>query len=381
MSIEKLCTQLIESESSQDTSDIFSNQPLVVRNMFRIGARMVPKSSSKYPLAQNILDALVCSEMEGMKIVSWNVNSINSGIFEEKGKTSKGKNIIRVPENGSALKQLLIDEDPDIICLQETQIQENFEKNYSIPGYYSYWNSSTAKKGYSGVVTFSKVKAKNVISRLEYLSDSDPLNLEGRIVITEFESFSLVNTYVPNTGRVSKDDEYLARRLRWDDAMYKLLDSNKNKKMIWCGDLNVARNMMDIHAGEMTKGKIKKAQESKLPPSKIKDLERRLKVAERETEKGGGAGYTLAERAGIEKILTLPYVDSYRKLYPEGFAFTYWPLTMPPFRKANNGWRIDYFIVPVGISNCIESIRVLRMLGVIGDSVPSDHGPLVIKFA
>ena len=369
--MENLCSKL---ESKLDVKETLHNTDFDTRSCLALLSPFVTKDMSTYNLAQKIISATRCST-QGKTIVSWNVDSLRSNILDPGGCVGKD----------SVFGKLLSMYNPDIVCLQETKLQEKMEEKFVFDGYHTYFSSSNVTLGYSGVAILSKEKPKFVNDNFETGIDIDnELINEGRIITAYYEGYAIINTYVPNTLRAfSKEgsyDYYISRRERWDAAMRIHLQKVKAKvgEVIWCGDLNVAMTMRDIYNGEKTMEVLKNSE--KYSKSKIKEYENRIKDAKNAFEHGGGAGLTLEERKGLQNILDDGFVDSFRELYQLDYGFTYWNRKIPPYRAADNGWRIDYFVTTPNLITCIESIQVLRMFGVDGKKVPSDHAPLVLKF-
>ena len=250
-----------------------------------------------------------------MKLISWNVNGIRACV-------NKG------------FSDFFKSADADIFCIQETkcqpgQIELNFE------GYQSYWNSAE-KKGYSGTAIFSK-KKPNAISYGIGIPEHDK---EGRVITLEFEKFYMVNIYTPNSKR---ELERLAYRQVWEDEIRKyLLQLNKTKPVIMCGDLNVAHEEIDL----------------KNPKSNR-----------------GNAGFTDEEREKITELLNAGFVDSFRYLYPDKVdAYSWWSY-MGRAREKNIGWRIDYFIVSKDIANKIQNAEIYPEI------MGSDHCPIGLEIS
>lgn len=249
-----------------------------------------------------------------MKLVSWNVNgiraSINKGFFE-------------------SMKDL----DPDIICVQETKAREDQVDLSSLYDYYSYWNSAN-KNGYSGTLILSKEKPINVVNDIGI----DHHDEEGRVIMAEYEKFYLVNIYTPNSQRGLARLDY---RMEWeDDFQDYLVNLNKTKPVILCGDLNVAHQEIDIEN----------------PKNNEKN-----------------AGFSIEERNKFSQLLNRGFIDSYRYLYPDKEkAYTWWSY-MFNSREKNIGWRIDYFILSDNIKDILKDAKIHS------DIYGSDHCPVSIE--
>ncbi len=252
-----------------------------------------------------------------MKLISWNVNGLRANI-------TKGF--------GTFFKQI----DADIFCIQETKMQkeqiditiQNIFKKYK-----QYWNSAL-KKGYSGTAVFSKKEPINVT----YGIGIEEHDKEGRIITLEFEKFFLVNCYTPNS---KKGLERLDYRMLWEDEIKKyLIKLDKIKPVIYCGDLNVAHEEIDL----------------KNPKTNRKS-----------------AGFTDEERNKMTELLKMGFTDTFRYLYPEKEnAYSWWSY-MSNAREKNVGWRIDYFIVSKSIEIQIQDSMIYsEVLG-------SDHCPIGLE--
>ena len=247
-----------------------------------------------------------------MKLISWNVNGIRACLnkgFSEFFKETKA----------------------DIFCLQETKCQpEQIELEFD--GYTSYWNSAE-KKGYSGTAVFTKKKPINVT----YGIGIEEHDKEGRIITLEFEKFFLITNYTPNAKRELERLEY---RMVWEDEIRKyLLELNKKKPVIMCGDLNVAHEEIDLKNPKTNKG---------------------------------NAGFTNEERGKMTELLNAGFTDSYRYLYPEKVEYSWWSY-MGHAREKNVGWRIDYFIVSNDFKEKIKDAKIYT------DILGSDHCPIGLE--
>ena len=249
-----------------------------------------------------------------MKLISWNVNGLRAVI-------NKG------------FKEFFENIDADIFCIQETKMQEeqiDIEIQDIFKNYNSYWNSAV-KKGYSGTAVFTKKKPLKVT----YGIGKEEHDQEGRVITLEYDNFFLVNCYTPNSKR---ELERLGYRMVWEDEMRNyLLELNKTKPVIYCGDFNVAHEEIDL----------------KNPKTNHQS-----------------AGFTDEERNKMTELLNSGFTDSFRYLYPEKEnAYTWWSY-MFHAREKNVGWRIDYFIVSKSIENKIEESNIYD------EVMGSDHCPV-----
>lgn len=245
-----------------------------------------------------------------MKLISWNVNGIRACI-------SKGFN------------EFFNKIDADILCVQEIKLQEEQAENINFDGYNRYINCAV-KKGYSGTMVFSKVKPINVTYGLG-IQEHDQ---EGRVITLEFDKFYFVCCYTPNSKR---ELERLDYRMTWEDEMRKYLKNlETSKPVVYCGDLNVAHEEIDL----------------KNP--KTNHL---------------SAGFTDQEREKMTELLSEGFIDTYRYLYPEKIEYSWWSY-MRQAREKNVGWRIDYFIVSNTLKDKILDAKIhTEVLG-------SDHCPI-----
>ena len=249
-----------------------------------------------------------------MKLISWNVNGLRAVInkgFKDFYNTIKA----------------------DIICLQETKMQQDqisIDINDMFKDRFVYWNSAE-KKGYSGTVVISKIKPINIT----YGIGKEEHDKEGRIITLEFDKFYLVNCYTPNSKRGLERLDY---RMIWEDEIRNyLLNLNKIKPVIYCGDLNVAHNEIDL----------------KNPSSNHHN-----------------AGFSDEERSKMTELLNAGFTDTFRYKYPDKTGAYSWWSYMFHARENNAGWRIDYFIVSESIKDKIEDAKILS------DVMGSDHCPV-----
>ena len=251
--------------------------------------------------------------MSEKKMISWNVNGLRA---------AAGKTFF------DAFHEL----DADIFCIQESKLQEG-QIELDLPGYYDYWNYAE-KKGYSGVAMFTKEKPVNV----SYGLGIPEHDREGRVITLEFPDYYVLTCYTPNSQNELKRLDY---RMEWEDAFFAYIKGLDQKKpLIYCGDLNVAHEEIDL----------------KNPSTNRRN-----------------AGFTDEEREKMTRVLTNGFVDSFRHLHPEEKdAYSWWSYRMKA-RERNVGWRIDYFIVSERLKDRIQGASIhSEILG-------SDHCPVELK--
>nr|CCA16608.1 exodeoxyribonuclease putative [Albugo laibachii Nc14] len=259
---------------------------------------------------------------ESLKIIAWNVNGLRA--------------LLKYDES-RYFHAYVREEDADIICLSETKIDSpQVEKMEDLlPKYpFQYW-SCAHKKGYAGTAVCSKLEPLQVRSHLD---DSTLGSTEGRFLALEFEKFWLVHTYVPNAGM--KLERLGDRTTQWDAVLLQTLQSlekESEKGVIWCGDLNVAHQDIDIHDPKNNRNK--------------------------------SPGFTDAERNNFGETLKTGFVDTFRHFHPEKQQFTYWSYRFNA-RTRNKGWRLDYFVVSERLMAQVKASFVRE--GVKG----SDHVPV-----
>ncbi len=262
-----------------------------------------------------------------MKIISWNVNGIRAvhrkGLFVSFIETYQ----------------------PDILCLQETKAEQH-QSEVDLTDYEEYWNSAT-RKGYSGTAIFTKEKPISVvfdlpekIAKKYKIKDDgygDP-NKEGRVIVAEYKNFYIANVYTPN----AKDDlsRIPLRHKSWDPAFLAYMkELEKNKPVIFCGDLNVAHTPDDLA---------------------------------RPKQNVGVKGFTEEEREGIDNMIKLGFVDTFR-MFTQGSGHYTWWSHFAKARERNAGWRIDYFFVSEKLKQKVKDAKILpEVLG-------SDHCPVMIE--
>ncbi|PIN05515.1 Apurinic/apyrimidinic endonuclease [Handroanthus impetiginosus] len=239
-------------------------------------------------------------------------------------------------DNNSVFSRLAQRESFDVLCLQETKLQEKDADAIGkslLEGYdNSYWTCSVSKLGYAGTAIISRIKPRSVRYGLG-ISDHDS---EGRLVTVEFDDFYLLSGYVPNSGDGLRRLPY--RITQWDPSLSNYVkELEKSKPVILTGDLNCAHQEMDIYnpAGNRR-----------------------------------SAGFTDEERQSFQKnFLEKGFVDTFRKQHPNVVAYTYWGYRHG-VRKTNKGWRLDYFLVSESIANQVYDSYILP------DVAGSDHSPI-----
>lgn len=248
-----------------------------------------------------------------MKFVSWNVNGLRACV-------KKG------------FEEYFREEDADVFCIQETKLQEG-QIDWDPEGYYSYWNYAK-KKGYSGTAVFTKQKPVSVTYGLG-IEEHDQ---EGRVITLEFPDYYLVTVYTPNS---QNELARLSYRMKWEeDFLHYINELNEKKPVIFCGDLNVAHQEIDL----------------KNPKTNRKN-----------------AGFTDEERQKMTEILSSGYIDTFRYLYPDAEGIYSWWSYRFKAREKNAGWRIDYFIVSERIKDQIKKAEIRTQV------MGSDHCPVVLE--
>ncbi|MBR5992558.1 MAG: exodeoxyribonuclease III [Lachnospiraceae bacterium] len=246
-----------------------------------------------------------------LKMISWNVNGLRACV--DKGFTDFFK------EAGA-----------DFFCLQETKLQEG-QIDLELPeGYKGYWNYAE-KKGYSGTAIFTKHEPISVA----YGIGVDEHDHEGRVITLEYDNFFFITCYTPNSQDELRRLDY---RMKWEDDFLAYINGLKKKKpVIFCGDLNVAHQEIDL----------------KNPKTNRRN-----------------AGFTDEERGKMTDLLASGYVDSFRYLYPDlKDAYSWWSYRFHA-REKNAGWRIDYFIVSDDIKDKITGASIHNEI------YGSDHCPV-----
>ena len=265
-----------------------------------------------------------------MKLVSWNINGL------------------RAVHNKGLFLPFIQKVKPDILCMQEVKAERG-QAVIDLPEYEEHWNSAL-KKGYSGTAIFVKkdITPKKVLlglpedlcKKFKLHNDGygDP-NTEGRVVAAEFDDFWVVTAYTPN----AKPDlsRLKLRHKQWDPAFLEYMKRlEKEKPVIFCGDLNVAHTEEDLAN----------------PKENI-----------------GEHGFTNEEREGIDNILKAGFVDSFRRFTPEGKGYYTWWSNWSNARARNVGWRIDYFFVSKKLLPKVKKAEILPEI------MGSDHCPVTLE--
>lgn len=249
-----------------------------------------------------------------MNLMSWNVNGI------------------RAVSKKFDFAQLVADYDLDALCLQEVKAEEH-QIEIHIPGYQRFWNASIIKKGYSGTAIYTRLN----VHSYSFGIGIDKHDLEGRVITLELDHHYLVNVYTPN----SKDGLLrLDYRVEWEkDFRAYLLELEKKKPVILCGDLNVAHQEIDLANPD---------QNHQSP------------------------GFSDEERACFTNLIEAGYIDTYRHLNPETVKYSWWSYRTYA-RQRNVGWRIDYFVVSKVLEKSILDAQILNEIE------GSDHCPVYLE--
>lgn len=244
-----------------------------------------------------------------MKFVSWNVNGLRA--IAQKGFDEIFKNF-----------------DADFVCLQETKMQEG-QHDFSPEGYSKYFNYAH-KKGYSGTAIYTR----HIPLSIHYGIDDPEHDTEGRTVTLEYDDFYLVCVYTPNAQDELRRLDY---RMDWEDAFRNyLLNLDRKKGVIICGDLNVAHNEIDL----------KNPKTNRFSP-----------------------GFSDQERAKFTELLNSGFSDTFRSLYPDTIKYSWWSYRSNA-RANGTGWRIDYFVVSNRLMSRVKDAEILD------DVFGSDHCPV-----
>ena len=247
-----------------------------------------------------------------MKLISWNVNGFRACL-------------------GKGFAEFFQEADADFFGLQETKMQPG-QAEFETPGYQQYWYSAE-KKGSSGTAVFAK---KEPIS-VQYGLGIPEHDTEGRAITLEYENFYLLTVYTPNAQR---ELARLSYRMEWEDALRGYIQQlDSRKPVVYCGDLNVAHEEIDL----------------KNPKTNH-----------------NSAGFSDEERAKFGELLNAGFTDTFRALYPDKVEYSWWSYMMKA-REKNVGWRIDYFVVSNRIFPNVKDSFIL------GQVMGSDHCPVGIE--
>ena len=248
-----------------------------------------------------------------MRLISWNVNGLRACL---------NKGFLDVIDTLN----------PDVVCLQETKLQLH-QVNFELPGYNRYWNCAD-KAGYSGTAVFSKTEPVSVACDF----GPDAHRHEGRVITAEYPDFYLVCCYTPNSQDELKRLEY---RMQWEDDLRKYLCAlDLVKPVVYCGDLNVAHEEIDL----------KNPGTNHFNP-----------------------GFSDEERGKLSELLGCGFIDTFRTLHPDARdAYSWWSYRAAA-RARNVGWRIDYFITSERMRDRIKTADILPEI------TGSDHCPVMLE--
>ncbi len=248
-----------------------------------------------------------------MRLISWNVNGLRAVVKKN-------------------FEESFWELNADIFCVQETKLQEG-QIDINFDGYEQYW-CYAEKKGYSGTAVFTK-KTPLSVSRNLGIPEHDT---EGRVLTLEFEDFFFVGVYTPNAQDGLKRIDY---RMSWEDAFRAhLMELDKKKPVIICGDLNVAHNEIDLKNPKTNRG---------------------------------SAGFSDEERGKFGELLESGFTDTFRKLYPDQTGAYSWWSYRGNARTNNSGWRIDYFLCSNRVADKIEKAFICP------EVMGSDHCPVGLE--
>lgn len=253
------------------------------------------------------------------KIISWNINGIRA--WHKKGAS-----------------EWFFNTQPDILCLQETKAEpEQLPEEILEPeGYYSYFNWSKGRKGYSGVCIYTKEEPVKVVSDMGIKA----LDQEGRLLTAYFDDWVIINGYFPNGGG---GEERLKYKLKYYKAFLKYINKLRDEgyKIVFCGDINTAHTEIDLA---------------------------RPKANEKNT------GFLPVERKWIDSVISNGYIDTFRYLNPNTInKYSYWDMKTRS-RERNVGWRIDYFFITPGLLDIVKKASISNTV------LGSDHCPIELSF-
>jgi exodeoxyribonuclease-3 len=258
------------------------------------------------------------TDKKQLKLISWNVNGLRAVMKKD-------------------FTSIIHDLDPDILLLQETKLQQDqrTKEMINLHSYNSYWSYSTVKKGYSGVVGYSKSEPQKVVTSFE----KPEFDGEGRVIQMDYKDFTLFDIYFPN-GQMSED------RLQYKFDFYEWFLGyagdlrDQGKSLIITGDFNIAHNEIDL--------------KNPGPNSKR-------------------SGFLREERDILDQMIDQGYVDTFRHFHPKEVKYSWWSYRFSA-RKNNAGWRIDYFFVT---KDLIDK-GIVKQAFIDNDVFGSDHCPVGI---
>ena len=253
-----------------------------------------------------------------MQLISWNVNGIRAIVQ---------KNFL----------DQIRDLNPDILCLQEIKADEaTVRKQLESLSAYTIYVHPAEKKGYSGTAILTRTPALSLQTGL----DKDPFIPEGRVQCADFDTYYLLNVYVPNSGQGLTRLDY---REQWDAAFLDYVNGLREQKpVVVCGDLNVAHRPIDLKNDKSNYNKT--------------------------------AGYTQTEIDGMDRLQASGLVDIYRERNPDREAYTYWSYRFKA-RERNTGWRIDYFLISPELRPKVKDVTIYNQV------MGSDHCPIGLTLA
>ena len=248
-----------------------------------------------------------------MRFISWNVNGLRACV-------------------GKGFSDVFNQLDADVFSWQETKMQEG-QLDLNFDNYHSYWNYAE-KKGYSGTAVYSRIQPQSVSMGLGVEAHDH----EGRVITLDLGKFYYVTVYTPNSQDGLRRLDY---RMEWDDDFRKrIVELDREKPVVVCGDMNVAHNEIDL----------------KNPKTNTKN-----------------AGFTPEEREKFTKLLECGFTDTFRYLYPDARdVYSWWSYRFKA-REKNAGWRIDYFLVSARLRPYVKEACILS------DIYGSDHCPVMLE--
>ena len=259
------------------------------------------------------------------KFISWNVNGLRACMKPDAEKNKPGFEAVFRELNA------------DFFCLNETKLQAG-QLDLQFEGYESYWNFAD-RKGYSGTAIFTRQHPLAVT----YGMGIDEHDHEGRVITLEMPAFYIVSVYTHNAQNANEGElkpRRLPYRMKWeDDFRAYLMELDKKKPVIVCGDLNVAHEEIDLKNPKTNRN---------------------------------NAGFTDEERQKMTDLLNSGFTDTFRLLHPDEVTYSWWSYRFRS-REKNAGWRIDYFLVSKRLNENVTSASILT------DIMGSDHCPVALE--